>query len=53
MGGGEPLAAHFKVTFIPSCTTISVLVEKSRMSGGTTTSGGRAMGVQGDSLIIE
>lgn len=34
-GVGEPVAAHFRVTLLPSLTTISVLVGQSRMSGGT------------------
>lgn len=35
IGAGEPIAAHFNVTLLPSRTIISVLVGKSRMSGGT------------------
>lgn len=35
VGGGEPVAAHWSETFKPSRTTISALVGKSRMSGGT------------------
>lgn len=34
-GGGEPRAAQTSVSFRPSRTTMSVLVGKSRMSGGT------------------
>lgn len=35
IGAGEPVAAHLSVTLLPSRTIISVLVGKSRMSGGT------------------
>lgn len=35
MGAGDPVAAHFNVTLLPSRTIMSVLVGKSRMSGGT------------------
>lgn len=35
VGVGEPVAAHFNVTLFASVTTISVLVGKSRISGGT------------------
>lgn len=35
VGVGEPVAAHLSVTLFASVTTISVLVGKSRISGGT------------------
>lgn len=37
VGAGEPVAAQRKVTFVPSRTTMSVLVRSSIMSGGTVT----------------
>lgn len=36
-GFGVPVAAHRNVTLLPSRTSISVLVESSRISGGTET----------------
>lgn len=36
-GFGVPVAAHRNVTSLPSRTSISVLVESSRISGGTET----------------
>ncbi|KAK1134531.1 hypothetical protein K0M31_007313 [Melipona bicolor] len=36
-GLGVPVAAHRNVTLLPSCTSMSVLVESSRISGGTET----------------
>lgn len=36
-GAGLPVAAHLNVTLLPSLTIISVLVGKSKMSGGTVT----------------
>lgn len=35
VGAGEPVAAHLNVTLLPSRTIMSVLVGKSKISGGT------------------
>ena len=37
VGVGDPLAAHFNVTLLPSLTTISLLVRDSMITGGTIT----------------
>lgn len=34
-GSGKPLALHVSVTFVPSLTTISLLVIDSTITGGT------------------